>query len=148
LARRALPYVFMAPARTDSAATFELTDTLLAMVIGGAPSWKQLRGGGGTGRLFRKLLDNDGPAYLKAQLPETLHQRWAGRVKVVVDPTWKPAPDRRPLTILSVSPVQVSGRLAHVYVGWESGGASGGIGAYLLKTDAGWLIVEMEEWIT
>ena len=161
-ATREMEALFQTAARPADAATADsLLDRLLRVAVEGAAPWPRLRGlppaphemgapQGAARRTGRLIIAG-------RRLPEATRARWLGRDGAeVVDSTFS-LPSSEGATRLDLSGVTRVGPFARLGVSvWHLSPRVNGRGAsyaagwtyYLLRTEAGWVVVSMDSWIT
>lgn len=151
LALRALPRSFRQGTRAPEPVTTQLTDSLLAMLTTGAPSWPALPGHEPFWA-FHKVVSDTTPIYVNVErISDASRARWSRTTRVVTTPEFTPTRAQYPAMVIHVTPLDVDGDVAHFSATWSyvsTSGWAGGADIYLLNTARGWLIVLLDEWIT
>ncbi|MFL5538816.1 MAG: hypothetical protein ACJ8J0_07465 [Longimicrobiaceae bacterium] len=159
LALREVPGLFTPTTRAAPAVAAAIADTLLAMVVDGAPAWPSrdpaaFRGSYG----LRHNPEGPRPAWIEADsLPGPVRAHWASRAHLIVDGEKGPPPRTAAITF-RVSPVLQVGPFVRVEVRWSAdyarrpdqaqAAALGGTSVILMEKDGGWVVISQGEWIT
>jgi hypothetical protein len=159
LALREVPGLFTPTSRATPAVAAAVADTLLAMVVDGAPAWPYLDSTAVRGwHRLRKNGEGPRPAWIEADsLPEPVRAHWASRAHLVVDGEKGPPPRTAAVTF-RVRPVQQVGPFVRVEVRWHAqyarrpdqaqAAALGGTSVILMEKDGGWVVISQGEWVT
>jgi len=159
LALREVPGLLAAAAKAPPALAAAIADTVLAMVVDGAPPWRYLDPS--LARGWHGLWRNDEgprPAWIEADsLPEPVRAHWATRARLVTAGGGEPAP-RTASLVFRLWPVVQAGPFVRVRVDWSAtyarrpdqaqAAALGGVTVDLMQVDGGWVVVGQSEWIT
>ena len=160
LAIRELRVLFrMAKQPADSATAVELYDRFLRVVMEGADLWSTLGGaasGGGWAKPHRLATAGTPIVIPGDSLPRALHAPWMRRGALVVDSKWRLPSSQSAIVITPTRATQV-GAFVRIGIRYDNLSArvagrgrshSGSWTLYLMQTDAGWVIVTTDSWIT
>ena len=145
--------------RADEATAAALLDTLLAIVITGAPAWPPLDSGAVGRRQAERVAEAGTTVFvLGDDLPAVVRERWSSRARIVTSEEWRQRRLESGGVLVTPFAVRLAGPLALVQYdrysvqlrgdGRAPYGYASGRTFYLLRTDEGWRVVGGGMWIT